>query len=123
LHQGYAPDPVKYKDAQLYFRGGAITRSHFNWINSKYNLKNANKIILTGGSAGGIAVHLWNNYLRSYVKNPDSIYAIDDSGVFMNTKTTLGNSKIEKMITNTYKIANINESTPITECNALYKND
>lgn len=33
LHQGYNPEPVKYKDAQLYFRGGAISRSHFDWIN------------------------------------------------------------------------------------------
>jgi O-palmitoleoyl-L-serine hydrolase len=70
LHQGYTADPVKYKDAQLYFRGAAITRSHFNWINSKYNLKSADRIILTGGSAGGIAVQLWNNYLRAYVRNP-----------------------------------------------------
>jgi hypothetical protein len=57
-------------------------------------LKNANKIILTGGSAGGVAVHLWNNYLRAYVKNPDAVYAIDDSGVFMDTKTTTGTAKI-----------------------------
>lgn len=41
----------------------------------------------------------------------------------MNTKTTLGNAKIEKMVTNTYKIANINESTPFTECNALHKSE
>ncbi len=82
----------------MYFRGAAITRSHFNWINFKYNLKNANKIILTGGSAGGVAVHLWNNYLRSYVKNPDVVYSIDDSGVFMNAKTTTGTAKIQSMI-------------------------
>lgn len=107
LHQGFAPDPIKYKDALLYFRGAAITRSHFNWINNKYNLKNANKIILTGGSAGGIAVHLWNNYIRSYVNNPDAVYSIDDSGVFINTKTTAGTPKIQEMIENTYKIANV----------------
>ena len=68
-------------------------------------------------------MHLWNNYLRTYVKNPESIYSIDDSGVFMNTKTALGDNKVEKMIINTYKIANINESTPISECNALFKNE
>jgi hypothetical protein len=85
---------VKYKDTQLYFRGAAITRSHFNWINVKYGLKNAQKVVLTGGSAGGIAVHLWNNYLRGFLKNPDAVYAIDDSGVFINAKTNLGNNKI-----------------------------
>jgi len=68
LHQGYTRTPIKYKDAELYFRGAAITRSHFNWINSKYTLNNAERIVLTGMSAGGIAVHLWNNYLRNIVK-------------------------------------------------------
>lgn len=123
LHQGNAASPVKYKDAELYFRGGTITRAHFNWINSKYNLKSASKVVLTGASAGGVAVHLWNNYLRGYVRNPNSVYAIDDSGVFINTKTTLGNSKIEKMIVNTYKIANVDESTPQVECNAVHKSE
>jgi hypothetical protein len=51
------------------------------------------------------------------------VFAVDDSGVFMNTKTTLGDSKIEKMISNTYKVANVKESTPVEECNALHKNE
>ena len=33
LHQGVNKDPIKYKDTELYFRGAAITRSHFAWIN------------------------------------------------------------------------------------------
>lgn len=41
----------------------------------------------------------------------------------MNTKTTLGDAKIEKMVSNTYKIANVKESTPVSECNALHKNE
>jgi hypothetical protein len=32
LHQGYTKAPLKYKDATLYFRGAAITRSHFKWL-------------------------------------------------------------------------------------------
>ena len=64
LHQGYARDPIKYKGIDMYFRGSAITRSHFDWINSKYNLKGASKIVLTGGSAGAVGVNLWNNYLK-----------------------------------------------------------
>ena len=39
LHQGLAKDPIKYKDIDLYFRGSAITRSHFDWISLKYGLK------------------------------------------------------------------------------------
>jgi hypothetical protein len=29
LHQGYAKEPIRYKDANLYFRGARITRSLF----------------------------------------------------------------------------------------------
>ena len=54
--------------------------------------------------------------------NPDAVYTIDDSGAIMNFKTTLGDAKIEKMISNTYKVANINESTPFSECNEIHKN-
>lgn len=123
LHQGYAPTPIRYKDAELYFRGAAITRSHFDWINLRYGLKSASRVVLTGGSAGGIGVHLWNNYLRGYLNNPESLLAIDDSGVFMNAKTTLGDAKIEKMVSNIYKVANVNEATPFTECNQLNKGE
>lgn len=41
----------------------------------------------------------------------------------MNAKTYLGNNKIEKMISNIYKVANVNESTPFIECNALHPNE
>jgi hypothetical protein len=64
LHQGYAKEPVKYKDAELYFRGAAITRSHIKWVDSKYGLKTASKVLLTGMSAGGIAVNVWSNYVK-----------------------------------------------------------
>ena len=92
-HQGYNSQPIKYKDTQLYFRGSAITRSHFDWINSVYALKNASQIILTGGSAGGAGVHVWNNYLKAYVNNSNSVYTIDDSGIFMNQNTVHGVKK------------------------------
>lgn len=64
LHQGFSKEAIRYKSTDLYFRGAAITRGHLNWIDSKYNMKGAEKIILTGMSAGGIAVNSWNNYVK-----------------------------------------------------------
>ncbi len=63
-------------------------------MEAKYGLKSAENVMLTGGSAGGIAVHLWSNYLRNYVHNADAVRSVDDSGVFMNTKTVLDDAKI-----------------------------
>ena len=34
-------------------------------------------------SAGGVAVHLWTNYLKELVGDDDKIYPIADSGVFV----------------------------------------
>lgn len=106
FHQGISKDPVKYKDASLYFRGAAITRSHFDWINEKYGLKEADKIVLTGASAGGVAVALWNNYLKDYVREEKKVFPIADSGAFSIYKTHKGDARIEKQLQNLYKLAN-----------------
>ena len=87
LHQGNVQNPIKYKDSSLYFRGSVITRAHIGWINSKYNLRLANKVFLTGMSAGGIAVNSWSNYVKDFVGNPNKVYSVSDSGIFLNFKT------------------------------------
>ena len=61
--------------------------------------------------------------MSTYVNNPNKIYSIDDSGIFINVKTVYGVTKIESMIKNIYKIANTQESTPFSECNKYYKNE
>jgi O-palmitoleoyl-L-serine hydrolase len=96
LHQGYTKDPVKYKDAELYFRGSALTRSHIKWIDAKYDLKGASKVLLTGMSAGGLAVNQWNNYVKAYVGDASKVYTVSDSGVFINFKAMGGDYVVEK---------------------------
>ena len=96
LHQGFSKDPIKYKEAQLYFRGSAITRSHFDWIESQYNLKGAEKVVLTGASAGGMGVNYWSNYLKNYVADGSKVYPISDSGALMNFRSIFGDLKAQK---------------------------
>ena len=84
LHQGSNPNPVKYKDVDLYFRGADNTRSHFKYLLNNYNLASAEKVVLTGSSAGGIATALWINYVRSLLNYPENMVSIPDSAVFMN---------------------------------------
>lgn len=82
FHQGNNKSPIQYKDRQLYFRGAVNTRSHIKWANDKYNLSKAEKIIVSGSSAGGIATYLWVDYVRSLVPNPRTVYGVADSGIF-----------------------------------------
>ena len=64
FHQGNNKDPLKYKETQIYFRGGVITRSHFKYLNSKFPFADANKVVLTGSSAGGMATYIWTDYVK-----------------------------------------------------------
>jgi len=67
FHQGNNKYPVQYKDRQLYFRGSVNTRSHFKYADLKYNLSNADRIIVSGSSAGGMATIIWLSYVKSLV--------------------------------------------------------
>lgn len=57
-------------------------------------------------SAGGIAVNLWNNYIKEFVGAPDKVYSVSDSSVFINFPTVGGDWKFEKEMQNLYKVAN-----------------
>lgn len=59
FHQGNTKEPFSYKDTMLYFRGSVNTRAHFQYIHNKYNLSNAEQVVLSGSSAGGIAALSW----------------------------------------------------------------
>jgi len=62
--------------------------------------------MLTGGSAGGIAAFIWSNYLQSIIKNPDSVYTIPDSGIFINSNTFKENQPvIQQQISTLMQIA------------------
>lgn len=109
LHQGGNDSPIQYKDTKLYFRGGRIVRSHLTYLVKQYQLDKASKVMLTGGSAGGIAATAWGNYVQSIIKNPSSLYIIPDSGIFLNS-TTYGTNVplIQQQISTLMKLAQAN---------------
>jgi len=77
FHQGYTKAPLKYKDAQLYFRGALITRAHFKYINNRFKLNEAQKIVISGSSAGGMSAFAWSDYVKSLILNSQaSLYII-----------------------------------------------
>ena len=53
-------------------------------------MKGASKIVLTGMSAGGIAVNSWSNYVKNLVEDDSKVYSISDSGVFINFASQAG---------------------------------
>ena len=77
--QGYNKDPVEHEGQKLYFRGSVIMRAHFKWIDEKFGLEQAEKIVFAGSSIGGIGVILWIDYLKGLVTKPEKVYGIVDS--------------------------------------------
>ena len=81
--QGHNKKAVEYKESKIYFRGSVNMRAHFKWINQKQNFNEAEKIVLSGSRAAGIAVIAWVDYLRDMLKDPTKLYGIVDSGIFL----------------------------------------
>lgn len=55
---------MAYKGEKLYFRGHNITIAQLNDLDKREKIfTQAERIILTGGSAGGLAAFLWADYI------------------------------------------------------------
>ena len=83
FHQGYAKDSYKYKDTELYFRGALNTRAHIKYIDQRFELFRANRVVLSGSSAGGIATYLWADRVASILNPMTEFYSVPDSGIFL----------------------------------------
>jgi acetyl esterase/lipase len=46
----------------------------------------AANIIVTGGSAGGLAAFLWADYIKSKASTPN-VFSVPDSGIFLDFPT------------------------------------
>ena len=68
---------------KLYFRGYNSSVAVFDMLMKKYNLGTADKIILTGSSAGGLGTFSWTQYLRDLLPSSVKLVSVPDSGYFI----------------------------------------
>lgn len=83
---GHRNSPINYKGTTLYFRGERILRANLKFIEEKYSLSKATKLIWTGSSAGAIAAYSWAGYIRDLLRNTAIQYIID-SGILLDFPT------------------------------------
>lgn len=70
--------------------------------------------MLAGLSAGAVGSYIWSNYVRTLVGDPEIVLTIPDSGIFLETKTCKTNIELLRTgVMNTFKLANVDEKTPI----------
>lgn len=117
FHQGTRKEPMNYKNKNLYFRGHNNTLQHFKYMDEKYGLYSAKKVVVTGESAGGIATYLWADhvYKNSKTKN---VYSVPDSGLFLidylNPKT--GSALFPPQLKTLFSIVNTEIDVPMDDC-------
>jgi hypothetical protein len=122
-HQGTRKEPILYKNRSIFFRGHNITVERFDDLEAKLGLfSKAEKVVISGESAGGLASAMWTNYLAEKVQN-GKVYSVVDAGLFydspnMNTKTNLYKEKF----TNLMKISNAEINPPVPECLLKFPN-
>jgi hypothetical protein len=53
-----------------------------HYMDANYDFYNGQSIVVTGVSAGGMAVYQWSNYVLDHSKAA-KVYSIPDSGMFI----------------------------------------
>ena len=84
-YQGSLEEPLVYNETNLWFRGFNNTMATLEYMRKNHNLFNASEIILSGGSAGGIAAMVWSNYLKDYFPKNIKISLVLDGALFMDS--------------------------------------
>ena len=81
---GNRSDPVldPATNRTLYFRGKRILRAVLLDLLSSQGMDNATDIVLSGCSAGGLAVYLQADYVASFLPTATRLVAVPDSGYF-----------------------------------------
>jgi hypothetical protein len=107
-HQGSRTEPILYKNRSLYFRGHNITVERFDDLEKSLGLfTKAEKVVISGGSAGGLAATMWANYLAEKVQK-GQVYCVVDAGVFYDSQNILTKTNVlrEKYVS-LMKISNV----------------
>ena len=79
---GNRDDPITVKDKKIYFRGHRILNAVLSALIQNEQIDQAEAIILTGCSAGGLATYLHLDYVQSMF--PDiKVHGLADAGYFI----------------------------------------
>jgi hypothetical protein len=76
--------PMVYEDDQIWFRGRRNVDAVMKYITTNLNFGQAQQVLLTGCSAGGLATYLHTDYITSYLPSSVTKYkAVPMSGYFL----------------------------------------
>jgi hypothetical protein len=83
FYAGDRVEPYPHNGTDLYFRGRYIVEETLSTLLTQFNMSAADQIIITGCSAGGIAVYLHLDWLRAHIPLHIPVVGAPDSGFFL----------------------------------------
>ena len=111
---GNRSDPVQFQGSLLYFRGFRILDSTISALLSLTSLKDSRHVVFSGTSAGGLAVMLHADFVRSKLPRGVHFRALADSGFFLDTSSRKhkGQRKFRKEMQNVFKLHDCTDGVP-----------
>ncbi|XP_078571468.1 uncharacterized protein LOC144859073 [Branchiostoma floridae x Branchiostoma japonicum] len=102
---GNRTDVVVHEGKQLYFRGRRVLQALLDHLLA-HGLDQANRVILSGVSAGGVAVMLHADYVRSRLPARVTYHALPDAGFFPDTRNITGHEHIRTLYQRSFTMQN-----------------
>ncbi|CAB4000971.1 pectin acetylesterase 11-like [Paramuricea clavata] len=93
---GMRQNPVYFMAESVHFRGKAILEAIIQDLLSK-GVRSASDVLLSGSSAGSLAVLIHADFIRSKLNPKTKVRAIADSGYFLDIETQYGTNKTRDM--------------------------
>jgi hypothetical protein len=90
-YAGFKQDPIQIQGQNLHFRGAVILNEVFKVL-LELGLSKAENLVVSGTSAGGLAVYIHIDYIRSIIPKNVRVVGFPDSGVFLNMTSSYGPS-------------------------------
>ena len=102
---GMREEPVYFEDKPVYFRGKAVLEAIIQDLLSR-GIRNASDVLLSGSSAGGLAVLIHADLIKSKLNPKTKVRALADGGYFVDLRTQHGERKIRKRYTRMLSVHN-----------------
>ncbi|XP_022110445.1 pectin acetylesterase 11-like [Acanthaster planci] len=104
---GTRGDPVSYNNTKIYYRGARVLDAVVNYLLQSAGLEQAERILLSGESAGALAVYLHADHISSMVPDEAPFKALADGGFFVDEMDISGDRQWETAMKDMYQMQHV----------------
>lgn len=102
---GYRPDPVNVNGQYIYMRGKKILEVIIDQL-LQSEFRHANRLLLSGTSAGSLAVMMNADFIRNRIPKSINVRALADSGYFVDVASFSGDNIINRHFQKMFDVHN-----------------